>query len=116
MHRRVIVDAVPTSPGGIGGGREAARLGGSERGGELGPKEIERDLTRFFAEHSAIRTDPGARSPALLKLETGEWSWEFAQVLLDPEEHDDWVLSGSIDLEASRTAGSPAILLRKIGN
>nr|HMR11009.1 DUF3516 domain-containing protein [Polyangiaceae bacterium] len=84
--------------------------------GALGRTEIESALEEFFAAHAALRTDPEARRPSFLTLEKSEWHWEWAQVLLDPEEENDWVMSGSIDVEASRSAGRPILLLRRIGS
>jgi superfamily II RNA helicase len=69
----------------------------------------------FFAAHASLRTDPEARGPTLLTLEQGELRWEFAQVLLDPEDENDWVVSGSIDIAASREAGRPILFVRRIG-
>jgi hypothetical protein len=76
---------------------------------------IAKAMDEFYAAHASLRTDPEARSPSLLTLDQGERWWEFAQVLLDPEEENDWVISGSIDLDASREAGRPVLILRRIG-
>ncbi len=77
--------------------------------------ELERALGPFFEAHGALRTDPDARSPALLTLETGETRWDFAQVLLDPEDDNDWVIVGWVDISASREAGRPVIVVDRIG-
>jgi superfamily II RNA helicase len=90
---------------------EAAHIGGSE----LGPADVERAMEAFYPEHGSLRTDPAARSPKLLTIEQGEWSWDFAQVLMDAEEHDDWVVSGSVDLERSREEGRAVLSVRRIG-
>ncbi|MCC6901477.1 MAG: DUF3516 domain-containing protein [Polyangiaceae bacterium] len=77
--------------------------------------ELERALAPFFEAHAALRTDPDARSPSLLTLETGETRWDFAQVLLDPEDDNDWVIVGWVDVAASREAGRPVIRVDRIG-
>ncbi|MBI3204967.1 MAG: DUF3516 domain-containing protein [Myxococcales bacterium] len=77
--------------------------------------ELERALAPFFEAHAALRTDPDARSPSLLTLETGETRWDFAQVLLDPEDESDWVIVGWVDVAASREAGRPVIRVDRIG-
>lgn len=77
---------------------------------------IERAMLPFFDTHTALRTDPEARSPALLTLETGEVRWDFAQVLLDPEDENDWVLVGWVDIPASRDAARPVLVLERIGS
>jgi hypothetical protein len=81
----------------------------------LSQSEISKAMEAFFAAHASLRTDPEARSPSLLTLDQGELRWEFAQVLLDPEAENDWVMSGSIDIDASREAGRPVLFLRRIG-
>lgn len=73
-------------------------------------------LVEFQQEHSAILLDPKARSPQHLRIvERTDSHWRFEQVLCDPEEHDDWALFGSVDLETSRALGHPAIRLQRIG-
>ena len=94
----------------------AAELVRSDDSEAMGRTEIELVMTEFFAQHVALRTDPEARSPKLLTLDKSEFRWEWAQVLLDPEDENDWVLSGSIDIEASREAGRPVLSLRRIGS
>jgi CHASE3 domain sensor protein len=42
--------------------------------------------------------------------------WRIQQMLVDPEEHNDWVAEFEVDLAASRAAGEPAIELRRIGS
>ncbi len=89
--------------------KEAAELSALE------PSAVERALTPFFESHSALRTDPEARGPSLLTLETGEVRWDFAQVLLDPEDENDWVIVGHVDIPASRDAGRPVLKVERIG-
>ena len=93
----------------------AAELVRSDADDAWGRAEIEPAMAGFFAQHSSLRTDPEARSPGHLTLDKSEWRWELAQVLLDPEDENDWVVSGSIDIEASRNAGRPMLSLRRIG-
>jgi len=86
-----------------------------EAGGQWPRAKIEEALLPFFAEHAVLRTDPGSRSPAHLRLTEGEWKWEFSQTLLDGDDANDWAISGSIDLEGSRLAGKPVVALLRIG-
>ena len=37
-------------------------------------------------------------------------------MLIDPEEHNDWVAEFDVDLQASREAGEPVIRLVRIGS
>lgn len=80
----------------------------------MDPGAVERALAPFFEAHASLRTDPEARSPSLLTLETGELRWDFAQVLLDPEDENDWVIVGWVDVPASRDAGRPVLNVERI--
>ena len=91
-------------------------FGEAESVARLKAAELERELGPFFEAHGALRTDPDARSPALLTLETGETRWDFAQVLLDPEDDNAWVIVGWVDISASREAGRPVIVVDRIGS
>jgi superfamily II RNA helicase len=76
---------------------------------------IRNAFTEFWAEHSAIRLDPEARSPKHLRIvDRGSEYWSFEQVICDPEDHNDWALFGRVDLAASRLAGHPVIKLDRI--
>jgi superfamily II RNA helicase len=94
---------------------EAQTLTGAERGG-MDARAIEAAVQPFFETHARLRVDPDARSPKLLTLEEGELRWEFAQVLLDPEGDDDWVIVGSVDIEASRELARPVLVVTRIGS
>ncbi len=95
---------------------QATELVHSDDSEAMGRAEIELVMTEFFAQHAALRIDPEARSPKLLTLDKSEFRWEWSQLLLDPEDENDWVLSGSIDIDASRESGRPMLSLRRIGS
>jgi superfamily II RNA helicase len=94
---------------------EAARScnGGADTG-EWTANKVAETFAPFYAEHQALRTDPEARSPTHLKLQRGEWQWTFTQVLLDAEESNDWAVQGTLDLEGSRLAGRPVLLVKSL--
>jgi superfamily II RNA helicase len=98
-------------------GRDFATAASLSAAGEDGLDQaaMETAMSDFFGTHTSLRTDPEARSPGLLTLDEGEWTWEFAQVLLDSDDENDWVISGSIDIEASREAARPVLIVRRIG-
>ena len=74
-----------------------------------------RELAAFFAEHSALRLDPAARSPQNTRVvDQRRDAWEIVQVLCDPEEDNDWAISCIVDLEASNRDGRPAIAMRAV--
>jgi hypothetical protein len=100
---------------------EAARCLGP-RGAEPDPlaesreaARLQAELSPYFAEHTAIRVDPEARSPKLLAIEEGETSWRAQQILLDPEEDHDWFVELTIDLAASRAEGRPVLAVERFG-
>jgi len=75
--------------------------------------ELGQHFKLYFADHDYFRLDPEARNarhtyvvPAEDKL-----TWKVEQVLVDPEEHNDWVAEFSVDLAASRAAEEPVLRL-----
>ncbi len=84
-------------------------------GGDFTAATLEATFAPFFAEHGGLRTDPEARSPSHLKLDHGEWQWEFTQTLVDTSDANDWAIHGTIDLEGSRLAAKPILVVKRIG-
>jgi hypothetical protein len=83
------------------------------------PASLEAAMKRFYEEHSAVRTDPAARSPqnTIIHDETAgaaPGTWEVSQVIADPEEDNDWFLDCVVDLRRSRAAARPIVTLRRI--
>jgi hypothetical protein len=93
--------------------KEAQTLTNPERGG-LDARSLEVSLQPFFDAHAELRVDPDARRPKLLTLETGETRWELAQVLLDSDGDDDWVIVGWVDIDASREQARPVLVVTRI--
>ncbi|CAN5158105.1 hypothetical protein BH09MYX1_BH09MYX1_06930 [soil metagenome] len=91
---------------------EAARI--ASAGGEWTAPKLEAAFAPFFAEHAKLRIDPEARSPTHLRLDRGEWQWDFSQTLVDVDEANDWAIAGTIDLEGSRLAGKPIVVVKRI--
>jgi hypothetical protein len=79
-------------------------------------ERLDAALRGYYAEHAAIRTDPAARSPSNTIIHPSEdgASWVVEQIIADPEEDNDWMLDCKVDLERSRGAGRPVIVLRRI--
>jgi hypothetical protein len=72
---------------------------------------------QYHAEHAHLCLDPNARNARhtyVLPSEDGK-SWRVQQMLIDPEEHNDWVAEFEVDLAQSRVGGAPVMRLRKIG-
>jgi len=82
------------------------------------PDRLEAALKPYYAEHSAIRTDPVARRPANTLVERSEDGalWRVRQIIVDPEDDQDWMLDCLVDLARSREAGRPVVVLKQIAS
>ena len=70
----------------------------------------------YYAGHKYICLDPNARNSRhtyVLPAEDKK-TWLVQQVLVDPEEHNDWIAEFEVDLGASRTAEELVIRLSRI--
>ena len=69
-------------------------------------------LDSHFAGHGRIRLDPEARATKHTRLtETSPRSWACEQILVDPEDLNDWSLQLVIDLDRSDAEGRPVLVL-----
>jgi superfamily II RNA helicase len=105
----------PREAGAVSGAPVAPQTPAGEPGQAWTRTKLEEAFAPFYAEHKVLRTDPAARAPAHLTLTKGEWQWEFSQVLVDGDDACDWVIAGSIDLEASRIEARPVLKVKRIG-
>ncbi len=71
----------------------------------------------YHVDHRYLCLDPNARNVRHTYVVPSEdkRSWRVQQMLVDPDEHNDWVAEFDVDLAASRTAGEPALRLRRVG-
>lgn len=75
-------------------------------------------LDAYFTEYDEIRVDADARSAALVSLDRStstEGTWQFRQVLADPDGDHDWAIEGEVDLTASESEGEPVIKVMRVG-
>ena len=74
-------------------------------------------LDEYRIEHPHLRFDPEARNirHTHVTMSADRRSWTVQQVLVDPEQFNDWSATFEIDLEASRDAGRPVMRLRALG-
>jgi hypothetical protein len=79
--------------------------------------ELEQAIGPFFSERSRLRLDPEARNARHTYFQTdpSPACWRVQQMLLDPEEFNDWVSEFSVDLQASRSSGIPRLTLLRLG-
>ncbi len=71
----------------------------------------------YYKDHRQLCLDPNARNirnTYVLPAEDHR-SWRVQQMLIDPDEHNDWVAEFEVDLVQSREAQTPSLRLRKIG-
>lgn len=74
-------------------------------------------LDAFFLDHERIRLDPEARNSRntyVLPSEDKRF-WRVQQVLVDPQNHNDWMAEFRVDLQQSKAAREPVIALNSIG-
>ena len=81
------------------------------------PARLKEALEQYHVEHEHFCLDPNARNIRHTYVIPSEdkRSWRVQQMLVDPEEHNDWVAEFEVDLSQSRTAGEPVLQLRHFG-
>ncbi len=75
-------------------------------------------LDAYYADHERLCLEPNARNARHTYVVPAEdkKSWRVQQMLVDPEEHNDWVAEFDVDLAASRQQNDPVLRLRRIGS
>ncbi|MGO8678181.1 MAG: DEAD/DEAH box helicase [Limisphaerales bacterium] len=71
----------------------------------------------YHREHESLCLDPNARNARHTYVIPSEdkKTWRVQQMLVDPEEFNDWVAEFEVDLPKSRAAGQPVLALRRMG-
>ena len=74
--------------------------------------------TNYLTTHARLRLDPEARNLRHTYITSSEdrTRWQVQQMLIDPEEANDWVAEFEIDLGLSRAAGEPVMGLRRLAS
>ena len=82
------------------------------------PARVQQVLDAYHAEHELICLDPDARNlrHTYVRPSEDKRTWLVQQMLIDPEEHNDWVAEFAVDLEESRKRSEPVLILRRMGN
>jgi superfamily II RNA helicase len=90
---------------------------GDAEGQPWTPERLEQTLAAYHAEHERICLDPNARNARHTYVLPSEdkKNWRVQQMLVDPEEHNDWVAEFEVDLGESRKTGEPIMKLRRLG-
>ena len=79
-------------------------------------EKIEATIGNYYAEHERICLDANARNlrhTYILPSEDKK-TWKVQQMLVDPEQANDWLAEFEIDLAASRAKGEPVVLLKNL--
>jgi hypothetical protein len=86
--------------------------------GDWTPERLRQALEAYEAEHKYLCLDPNARNVRHTYIVPSEdkKTWRVQQMLVDPEEHNDWVAEFEVDLIASRKVGEPVLKLQRIGS
>jgi hypothetical protein len=81
------------------------------------PTRLKELLEAYYVEHERICLDPNARNVRHTYVIPSEdkRTWRVQQMLVDPEEHNDWVAEFQVDLEQSKATNEPFLRLRRIG-
>jgi superfamily II RNA helicase len=94
---------------------DAAELG-TPKEGEALPSSgqdltclIETAFENYFRERGRFRLDPEGRSAKHTHWDVDGKFWNVSQVLIDPEEQNDWELRIRISLDASRARTTPSL-------
>ena len=79
---------------------------------------LQEALDAYYRDHERLCLEPNARNirHTYIIPSDDKKSWRVQQMLVDPEEHNDWVAEFDVDLAESRTLGEPALHLRRIGS
>ena len=81
------------------------------------PERLQKAVEGYYTDHERICLDPNARNARhtyVLPAEDKK-TWRVQQMLVDPQEHNDWTAEFEVDLQASRAANEPFLRLKRIG-
>jgi superfamily II RNA helicase len=81
------------------------------------PERLKQLGEAYEAEHGYISLDPNARNVRHTYVSPAEdqQTWRVQQMLVDKDEHNDWVVEFTVNLAESRQAGEPHLSLVRIG-
>ncbi|HEY1172238.1 MAG TPA: DUF3516 domain-containing protein [Verrucomicrobiae bacterium] len=74
-------------------------------------------IEAYFAVHGHLRLDPEARNArhTYVAVSEDKKTWRVQQMLIDADEHNDWVAEFLVDLTESQAKEEPALCLIRIG-
>jgi len=80
-------------------------------------ERLQETLDAYHVEHNHICLDPNARNLRNTYVQPSEdkRTWRVQQMLVDPDERNDWVAEFEVDLAESRRQSQPVMQLRRLG-
>jgi hypothetical protein len=74
-------------------------------------------MEAYYAQHQRLCLDPNARNlrHTYVLPADDQQHWRVQQMLIDPDEHNDWVAEFAVDLAQSRLASEPVLRLSRLG-
>jgi hypothetical protein len=74
-------------------------------------------MEEYHKEHQHVLLDPNARNLRHTYVLPSEdkRTWRVQQMLVDPDEHNDWVAEFDVDLAQARQNAEPPLRLRRLG-
>jgi superfamily II RNA helicase len=80
--------------------------------------QFKKSMEEYHAHHQRLCLDPNARNVRHTYVIPAEdqRAWRVQQMLVDPEEFNDWVAEFAVDLAESKKAGEPVVRLQRIGS
>lgn len=87
-----------------------------EGGSPWTAERLQQAMGAYLAGHRELRLDPEGRNLRHTYVQPSEdgQSWTVQQMLVDPEELNDWVAEFEVDLGASRCLKAPLLRLQKL--
>jgi superfamily II RNA helicase len=81
------------------------------------PERLAETLGAYLSGHLAVRFDPEGRNAKHTHVDRDidPEAWRVQQVLVDPEDLNDWMAEFEVDIPASRARQAPVIRLRSVG-
>lgn len=81
------------------------------------PERLKQLGEAYEAEHGYISLDPNARNVRHTYVTPAEdlQTWRVQQMLVDKDEHNDWVVEFTVNLAESRKSGEPHLSLLRMG-
>ena len=81
------------------------------------PERLRAAMDDYLADHHRIRLDPTARNlrHTYVIPDEDKRTWRVQQVLVDPDEANDWAVNFDVDLTRSRESSEPILQFRSLG-